>query len=110
MKSYLFLLIAICFEVMGTTILPYTQQFTRWKPTLLFALCFGSALFFFSKSIKTIPIGVAYAVWSGIGIILISAAAYLVHKQKLDIPAVIGITFIIVGVLIINIFSKTAGH
>lgn len=110
MKSYIFLLSAICFEVIATSILPKTKGFTEWKPTTVFFLLFFCALFSLNKAIKTIPLGIAYAIWSGIGIVLISIAGYLLYKQKLDIPAMIGIAFIIAGVLIINLFSKTAGH
>ncbi|MGM5631593.1 multidrug efflux SMR transporter [Apibacter raozihei] len=110
MKSYIFLLFAICFEVVATSTLPKTEEFTKWKPTLVFFALFFSALYFLTKAIRTIPLGIAYAIWSGIGIVLISFAGYFFYKQKLDLPAVIGIIFIIIGVLIINLFSKTAGH
>ncbi len=110
MKSYLFLFLAICCEVIGTSLLPKTKEFTQWKPTVLFFGLFFTALFFLTKAIKTIPLGIAYAIWSGVGIVLISIAGYFVYKQKLDIPAIIGIIFILIGVLVINLFSKTAGH
>ncbi|MDR1877452.1 MAG: multidrug efflux SMR transporter [Flavobacteriaceae bacterium] len=110
MKSYLFLILAICFEVTGTSMLPVTREFTRWKPTVLFLFLLFSSLFCLTKAIRTIPIGIAYAIWSGVGIILVSLSGYFLYKQKLDIPAIIGIILIIIGVLIINLFSKTAGH
>ena len=87
-----------------------TKEFTKWKPTLIFFTLFIAALYSLTKAIRNIPIGIAYAIWSGIGIILISLSGYFLYKQKLDIPAIIGIIFIIIGVLIINLFSKTAGH
>jgi small multidrug resistance pump len=101
---------AICFEVVATSMLPMTREFTRWKPSLAFFSLFFCALFCLTKAIRTIPVGIAYAIWSGIGIVLISFAGYFLYKQKLDIPAVVGILFIITGVLVINLFSKTAGH
>jgi small multidrug resistance pump len=110
MRAYLFLILAICFEVVATSILPMTKEFTRWKPTVLFFSLFFSALFFLTRAIRIIPIGIAYAIWSGIGIVLISLAGYFFYKQKLDFPAIIGISLIIIGVLVINLFSKTAGH
>lgn len=110
MKSYLFLMLAICLEVIATSTLPKTKEFTVWKPTVIFFLLFFFALFSLNKAIETIPLGIAYAIWSGIGIVLISLTGYFIYKQKLDIPAIIGIVFIIIGVLIINLYSKTAGH
>ncbi|MCT6869399.1 multidrug efflux SMR transporter [Apibacter sp.] len=110
MKSYIYLFIAICLETAGTSLLPMTKEFTKWKPTLIFFTLFIAALYSLTKAIRNIPIGIAYAIWSGIGIILISLSGYFLYKQKLDIPAIIGIIFIIIGVLIINLFSKTAGH
>ena len=110
MKSYIYLFIAICLETAGTSLLPMKKEFTKWKPTLIFFTLFIAALYSLTKAIRNIPIGIAYAIWSGIGIILISLSGYFLYKQKLDIPAIIGIIFIIIGVLIINLFSKTAGH
>lgn len=110
MKSYLYLFMAICFEVAATSTLPKTEGFTKWKPSIIFFLLFFVALFALNKAIKTIPIGIAYAIWAGIGIVLISGAGFVLYKQKLDTPAIIGILFIIAGVVIINLFSKTAGH
>jgi small multidrug resistance pump len=107
MKHFLFLLVAIFFEIIGTTSIQSSQQFTRLKPSILVVVCFSLTFFFFSHSLKGIPLGIAYAIWSGIGIVAISLVGFFYFKQSLDWPAIIGIIFILVGVLIIRLYSKT---
>ncbi|WP_312555262.1 DMT family transporter [Empedobacter brevis] len=110
MKNYLFLLAAIIFEVIGTSFLKKTDQFTKPLPTIIFILSLATSFYLLSHALKGIPIGIAYAIWSALGIVLISLAGYFIYKQSLDLPAIIGIMFIVVGVIIINLFSKSSVH
>ncbi|MBP6116134.1 MAG: QacE family quaternary ammonium compound efflux SMR transporter [Neisseriaceae bacterium] len=107
---YLALGVAIVAEVIGTSLLPHTQAFTRPVPTLLMALMYGLAFYLLAHVIRTVPVGIAYAIWSGLGIVLIAAVNYVVLKQTLDLPAMLGLGLIIAGVLVINLFSKSVGH
>ena len=101
---------AIVLEVIGTTMLQRSEQFTRLAPTLTMAVCYLGAFYFLSIVLKTMPVGLAYAIWSGLGIVLISTIGYLVFDQKLDLAAIIGLGFIVLGVIIVNGFSKSIGH
>ncbi|MDX3895493.1 DMT family transporter [Pusillimonas sp.] len=101
---------AIVLEVIGTTMLQKSEQFTRLFPTLAMAVCYLSAFYFLSIVLRTMPVGLAYAIWSGLGIVLISIIGYVMFGQKLDLAALIGLAFIIVGVMIVNLFSKSIGH
>lgn len=101
---------AIVLEVIGTTMLQRSEQFTRLAPTLAMAACYLGAFYFLSIVLKTMPVGLAYAIWSGLGIVLISTIGYLVFDQKLDLAAIIGLGFIVLGVIIVNGFSKSIGH
>ncbi len=107
--KYVYLLIAILSEVAATTALKASDQFSRLWPSVIVVLGYASAFYFMSMTLKSIPVGVTYAIWSGVGIILISVTGYFFYQQKLDTPAMIGMAFIIAGVLIINLFSKTTG-
>lgn len=107
MKSYIFLICAILFEVIGTSFLKKTEQFSKPVPTLIFIISMMASFYMLSHALKGIPIGIAYAIWSAFGIVLISLIGYFVYQQNLDLPAIIGIIFIMVGVVIINIFSKS---
>jgi len=108
--AYSALGVAIVLEVIGTTMLQKSEQFTKLLPTLTMAACYLGAFYFLSIVLKTMPVGLAYAIWSGLGIVLISIVGYTLFGQKLDMPALIGISFIIMGVLIVNLFSKSIGH
>ena len=110
MKSYLFLLLAILFEVAGTTTLKMSEQFTRFVPSVITVIAYIAAFYLLSLTLKTVPVGIAYAIWSGIGIVFIALIGWFVFKQTLDFPAILGLILIISGVLIINLLSKTAGH
>lgn len=110
MKSYLLLFAAIIFEVIGTSFLKKTEQFTKLIPTIIFTLSLAISFYLLSYSLKGIPIGIAYAIWSAFGIVLISLIGYFVYKQSLDLPAIVGIFCIIIGVVIINLFSKSNAH
>ncbi|MBN7805861.1 DMT family transporter [Agrobacterium rosae] len=108
--TYAALVAAIVCEVIGTSFLQQSQQFTRWVPTLLMAIFYGAAFYLLSITLRTIPVGVAYAIWSGLGIVLISAVGYVFFRQTLDLAAMIGLGLIIAGVVVVNLFSKTVGH
>lgn len=108
--KYFFLLIAIVFEVIATSALKSSEQFTRLWPSVIAVIGYAMAFYFLSLTLKTLPIGIAYAIWSGLGIVLISGIGYLVYNQALDFPALIGIVFIIIGVLIINLYSNSVSH
>jgi small multidrug resistance pump len=105
--GYAFLSLAIIAEVLATSSLKASDGFTRPWPTLLCLGCYTMAFYCLSVTLRTIPIGLAYGIWSGIGIILISAIGTLWFGQRLDMAATIGIGFIVVGVLIINLFSQS---
>ena len=108
--TYGSLAVAIVLEVIGTTLLQMSQQFTRLGPTVAMGLCYLGAFFFLSLALRTIPVGIAYAIWSGLGIVLISAIGVVVFRQSLDGPALIGLGLIIAGVIVVNGFSKSVGH
>lgn len=108
--KYVYLLLAIAFEILGTSSLQESQQFTKWKPSVLVVVGFGLAFFFLSASLKYLPLGIVYALWAGIGIVAISLISVFRFKQSLDLPAVIGILLIVIGVVIIQLFSKVKTH
>jgi len=110
MNPYIFLGIAIVTEVIATTLLRFSEGFTKLGFTLGSLALYGVSFYMLSQVLSHIPTGIAYAIWSGIGIVLISLAGWIISGQKLDLPAIIGITFICVGVLIINLLSKSAVH
>ena len=110
MSHWLALAIAIIAEVIGTTALKASNEFTRLIPSLIVVVGYGAAFYFMSISMRVLPVGIMYAIWSGMGIVLISVLGWLVFRQTLDTPAIIGLAFIIAGVIIINVFSKTVGH
>lgn len=106
--GYLYLAIAIVSEVIGTSALKASEGFTRLVPSLITAAAFACAFYCLSLTMRTIPIGIAYAIWSGVGIVLISLIALVLFGQKLDLPALIGMGLIVAGVLVINLFSRSA--
>ena len=110
MKSYLFLIGAIIFETLATSALKSSEQFTKVFPSILAILGYIFAFYFLSLTLKTIPVGIAYAIWAGVGIVLISIVGVFAFKQIPDLPAIIGMLLIIAGVVVINLFSKTSAH
>jgi len=110
MKSWLFLGVAIFSEVIATSALKASEGFSRTTPSMIVLIGYGLAFYFLSLTLKTIPVGIAYAVWSGVGIVGVSIIGLLLFKQKLDFPALLGIAFILTGVLIMNVFSKSVAH
>ncbi|RED37696.1 small multidrug resistance pump [Rhodopseudomonas thermotolerans] len=108
--KWLYLLIAIVAEVVGTSALKVSQGFTVLLPSALVVVGYGAAFYSLSLTLSSIPVGIAYALWSGIGIVLISAVGWLWFGEALDVAAMIGISFIIIGVGIINFFSNVSAH
>ena len=101
---------AIVCEVIGTSLLQASQQFSKPLPTIGMALCYGAAFYLLSLTLKSMPVGLAYAIWSGLGVVLISTIGLVVFKQRLDMPAILGLVMIVGGVIVINLFSKSAVH
>ncbi|MRL70236.1 multidrug efflux SMR transporter [Brevundimonas sp. SPF441] len=110
MITWAALLGAIGLEVAGTTMLQASQQFTRVWPTAGMAVCYGLAFYLLSIALRQMPVGIAYAIWSGLGVVLISVIGTVVFRQRLDLPAMVGLAMIVGGVVVINLFSKTVGH
>ncbi|MEQ1720184.1 MAG: SMR family transporter [Nitrosomonas sp.] len=110
MQPWVFLSIAIISEVIATSCLKASEGFTRFWPSVVVVIGYLLAFYLLSLTLKTIPVGIAYAVWSGVGMILIAMVGWLFLGQKLDMPAIIGLVFIITGVMVINIFSRTIAH
>jgi len=110
MPVYAILAIAIVSEVIGTLSLKASEGFTRLGPSLIVVIAYGLAFYFLSMTLKSIPVGIAYAVWSGIGVTLVALIGWLVFGQKLDLAAVLGMGLITAGVIVLNLFSNTAQH
>lgn len=106
----LYLLVAIAFEVVATSALKESNGFTRLMPSAISIVGYGFAFYFLSLTLRVMPVGIMYAIWSGAGIVMITAIGWMVFRQSLDTPAIIGIALIIAGVVIINLFSKTVAH
>lgn len=102
--------LAIVLEVIATSLLPKTNQFTSIPTSIAVLVGYGSAFYLLSLTVQTMSLGVAYAIWCGAGIVLVAALSWLVYGQKLDIYAVIGIALILAGVVIINLFSSSVSH
>jgi small multidrug resistance pump len=108
--NWLFLFVAIISETIGTSALKATDGFKNIVPAIITFAGYMSSFFFLSLVLKTIPVAMAYAIWSGVGIVLISLVSWFYYKQILDIPAIIGILLIVTGVIVINLFSKSIPH
>ena len=102
--------LAIVAEVIGTSALKASEGFTRWWPSLLVVLGYAVAFYCLSLVLKSIPVGVAYAIWSGLGIVLITVAAFLLYGQRIDLAGLIGMGLIVAGVVVLNVFSKSTTH
>jgi small multidrug resistance pump len=110
MNHWLALAIAIVGEVTATSALKASQEFTKLWPSLIVVVGYGIAFYFMAISLRVLPVGIMYAIWAGLGIVLISIIGWFVYKQTLDAPALIGMGLIIAGVVVINLFSKSVGH
>lgn len=104
--KYLFLALAIALEVTGSSFLKASEQFTKWLPSLITVIAFLGCFYFLSLALKSIPLGTAYAIWAGLGIVLTTLISVVIFKQKIDFPAIAGITLIVAGVVVMNVFSK----
>lgn len=110
MQKWIYLLLAIVAEVIGTSGLKASEGFSRLWPSLLTIVAYGVAFFLLSLTLRTIPVGVAYAIWSGVGIVLITFVGWLCFGQHLDAPAILGMSLIVAGVVVLNVFSKAVPH
>ncbi len=108
--AYVYLAIAIVAEVAATSALKAAEEFTRLIPSLIVIVGFAVAFYFMMLTLRTIPVGITYAVWSGLGIVLVAIVGAVVYKEIPDIPAVMGMGLIIAGVVLINAFSKTVSQ
>jgi small multidrug resistance pump len=107
LQSWMYLLVAIVAEVIATSALKASATFTRPGPSTVVVVGYGLAFYFLSRALETVPVGIAYAIWSGVGILLITVIAWLVYGQVLDLPALVGLGLIVAGVVVLNVFSKT---
>ncbi len=108
--GYVYLAIAIMAEVIGTSALKASEQFSKPLPSIIVVVGYAAAFYFLSLVLKTISVGTAYAIWSGLGIVAITAIGAILYKEIPDFPALLGMFLILVGVVIINVFSKTVSH
>ncbi len=110
MSTYLTLFIAIVAEVIATSALKASDGFTRLGPSIVVMIGYTTAFYFLSLTLRTMPIGIAYAIWSAAGIVILAAIGWLIYGQRLDAPALIGLGLILAGVLTVNLFSASASH
>lgn len=104
------LAVAILAEVVGTSFLKSAEGFTRLWPSLMVVASYLVAFYFLGLTLRTLPVGIAYAVWAGVGVALIAVIGWLVLGQRLDAAAIIGIALIVAGVVVLNVFSRSAAH
>ena len=109
-NAYVYLILAILAETVGTTALQASQQFSRLGPSLVVVVGYAISFWLLSMTLKTMPVGIVYAIWSGLGIVFIAAIGFVVFGQRLDLPAVVGIALILGGILVIHLFSKASPH
>lgn len=110
MRPWIFLSMAIVSEVAATSALKASEGFSRFWPSLVVVVGYGLAFYFLSLTLRTIPVGVAYAIWSGAGVALVALIAWLFFGQALDAPAILGLLLIVAGVVVLNVFSRTVSH
>lgn len=109
-RSYIFLALAIVFEIIATTFLKKSEEFSKFWPSVVTVIGYVCAFYFLSLTLRQIPVGITYAIWSGVGIIFITVIGVIAFRQVPDLPAIIGIALIVIGVIIINVFSKMGAH
>ncbi len=107
---YFYLFMAVLAETIGTSALQASQQFTRLWPSLLVIVAYAVSFYLLSLTLRFMPVGIMYALWSGLGIVLIALIGWLVFRQSLDLPAVIGMAMIVGGIVVIQVFSNTTVH
>ena len=108
--AYLYLAIAIISEVIATSALKASEEFSRLVPGIIVIVGYSAAFYFMTLTLRTIPLGVTYAIWSGLGIVLVTIAGIFLYKQIPDTPAIIGMGLIVSGVIVIHLFSKSVAH
>lgn len=108
--TYATLGVAILLELVATSLLQRSAQFTRLWPTVGMAICYAASFYFLALALRVMPLGIAYAIWSGLGIVLVSAIGLVAFGQRLDPAAMIGLGLIVTGVIVVNLFSTTVGH
>lgn len=107
---HLYLVLAIVAEVIATSALKASEGFRHLGPSCIVVVGYGIAFYFLALTLRVYPIGIAYAIWSGLGIVLISLVGWLHFRQALDLPAILGLALIVAGVLVVNLFSKSVAH
>ena len=108
--KYLYLALAIVLEVLGSSFMKASDGFSKLLPTTITIIAYIACFFFFSQALKSIPLGIAYAIWGGLGIVLTALISVIIFKQSLDLPAIIGIILIVAGVFVMNFFSESSTH
>ena len=108
--QYIALFLAILAETVGTSALQASQQFTKFWPSVLVVVAYAIAFYLLSIALRFMPVGVVYAIWSGLGIVLIALAGFFIFGQRLDLPAILGLGLIISGVIVLQVFSNTVTH
>jgi small multidrug resistance pump len=109
-KHYLFLVLAILTETVGTSALQASQQFTRLVPSVIVVVGYGLSFYLLALTLRYMPVGIVYAIWSGLGVVFIAAIGWLIFGQKIDLPAALGMALIIAGIVVIHLFSKSTAH
>lgn len=110
MNGWLLLTVAIVSEVIATSALKASEGFTRLVPSCIVVVGYGVAFYFLSLALKSLPVGIAYAAWAGLGIVLVSAVAWIIYGEKLDAWAFVGIGLILSGIMVLNLFSRAGAH
>lgn len=110
MLAYFYLFVAIVAEVLGTSALKASQQFTRFWPSVLVVVGYAVAFYMLTLVLRTLPVGIAYAFWAGLGIVLVALIGVVVFGERLDLPAMLGLAMIIGGVVVIQVFSDVSAH
>ena len=108
--QYIWLVFAVLTETLGTTALQASHQFTKFWPSVAVVIFYGASFYMLGGALRYMPVGIVYAFWSGLGIVLIAGIGYVLFGQKLDLPAVLGLAMIIGGIIVIQVFSKTNTH
>ncbi len=108
--QYIYLLVAIVAEVIGTSAMQASAQFTRLWPSVLMVLAYGGSFYFMALALKYMPVAIVYAIWSGLGIVFIGVVGWIWFKQSIDLAGIIGISLIVAGVVVIQLFSNSASH
>jgi len=109
-KHYLFLVLAILTETVGTSALQASQQFTRLVPSVIVVVGYGLSFYLLALTLRYMPVGIVYAIWSGLGVVFIAAIGWLIFGQKIDLPAALGMALIIAGIVVLHLFSKSTAH